>query len=96
MARITSEQAVKASGGDRFLLVLMASQRARELARGSQPKIDTDNHGHGVVALKEIEQGLYTRKHYFESLEKKGKYDEHHSTQGKRNSELNPRFDPLY
>jgi len=96
VARISSELAVKMSGGDRFLLVLMASQRTRELARGSHPKIDTNGHSHGIVALKEIEQGLYTKKDYFDSLDKKGKNNEHHSTQAKRNSERNIGFDPIY
>lgn len=55
MARITSEKAAEAVG-NRFDLVLIASQRVRELKRGSMPKITSKN-GAGVTALREIEQG---------------------------------------
>jgi DNA-directed RNA polymerase omega subunit len=95
MARITSEAAANMIGGDRFLLVLVASQRTRELSRGSRPKIDPEGHSHSVVALKEIEQGLYTVKDYYNTLDKKGKHNEHHSTQSKRNSERDIGFDPI-
>jgi len=44
--------------GNRFNLVLVASQRVRELRRGSRPLVDNSNNSHPVVlALKEIEQG---------------------------------------
>ncbi len=56
--------------GSRFDLVLVASQRARELKRGSTPKIKTDN-GPIVTALEEIEQGLYTQEDYLKTV--KGK-----------------------
>jgi DNA-directed RNA polymerase subunit omega len=55
MARITSEKAALAVG-NRFDLVLIASQRARELKRGSVPKISSKN-GAAVTALREIEEG---------------------------------------
>ena len=70
MARITSQKAAKEYGG-LFDLVLGASQRTRELRRGSTPKVDCDN-GPIVTALKEIEEGLYTKQDYLNSL--KGKY----------------------
>ena len=73
MARITSQRAVEASGGNRYLLVLMASQRTKELIRGSQPKVEVKGNSKAITALKEIEQGLYTRKDYFETLERKPK-----------------------
>jgi len=66
MARITSQKAAQQYGG-LFDLVLGASHRAREIRRGSAPKIQTDN-GPVVTALKEIEQGLYTKKDYMKSL----------------------------
>lgn len=59
MARITSEKAAEAVG-NRFDLVLIASQRARELKRGALPKITSKN-GVGVTAIREIEQGLVGR-----------------------------------
>jgi DNA-directed RNA polymerase omega subunit len=69
MARITSQKAAQVYGG-LFDLVLGASQRAREIRRGSAPKIKTDN-GPVVAALKEIEEGLYTKKDFLKSF--KGK-----------------------
>jgi DNA-directed RNA polymerase omega subunit len=84
MARITSQRAVEASGGNRYLLVLMASQRTKELINGSQPKVEVKGNSKAIIALKEIEQGLYTRKDYFETLErktqKKGYRDEYYPT----------------
>ena len=55
MARITSEKAVLAVE-NRFDLVLIASQRVRELKRGAMPKVPSKN-GAVVTALREIEQG---------------------------------------
>jgi DNA-directed RNA polymerase omega subunit len=69
MARITSQKAALQYGG-LFDLVLGASQRAREIRRGSTPKIKTDN-GPIVTALKEIEEGLYTKKDYLKSIKDK-------------------------
>jgi len=55
MARITSEKAVEAVG-NRFDLVLIASQRTRELKRGAMPKVSSKNSA-VVTALREIEAG---------------------------------------
>jgi len=66
MARITSQKAAQVYGG-LFDLVLGASQRAREIRKGSQPKVKCDN-GAVVTALKEIEEGLYTKKDYMKTL----------------------------
>ena len=71
MARITSQKAGEMYGG-LFDLVLGASQRAREIRRGSMPKVKTDN-GPVVTALKEIEEGLYTKEDYLKSLKGKRK-----------------------
>jgi DNA-directed RNA polymerase omega subunit len=70
MARITSQKAAQAIG-NQFDLVLVASERAREIKRGSLPKIKSDN-SEIVTALKEIEEGLYTKQDYLRTL--KGKY----------------------
>jgi DNA-directed RNA polymerase subunit omega len=44
--------------GNRFNLVLVAAQRARELRRGSRPLVENINNSTPIVlALKEIEQG---------------------------------------
>ena len=55
-AGLTSEHAVDALG-NRYDLVLVASQRARELRRGHAPKIVT-KYGAMVTAILEIEEGL--------------------------------------
>lgn len=69
MARITSQQAAAVYGGI-YDLVLGASQRARELRKGSAPRVMCSN-GAVVTALREAEQGLYTKQDYMKSL--KGK-----------------------
>jgi DNA-directed RNA polymerase subunit omega len=60
-ARYTSEEAAFMIG-NRFDLVLIASQRVRELKRGYQPKIVTKA-GPVVTALEEIEKGLVGREY---------------------------------
>ena len=66
MARITSQKAAIAAGG-LFDLVLVASQRAREIRRGSPTKAEP-GHGPVVSALKEIEDGHYTKEDYLRTL----------------------------
>lgn len=56
MARISSEKAVTQIG-NRYDLILVASQRVRELRNGHRPKIDV-NHGPVLTSLTEIEEGL--------------------------------------
>ena len=53
MARITVEDCVD-KFPSRFELVLVASQRARELHSGENPTIDRDNDKNTVIALREI------------------------------------------
>lgn len=53
MARVTVEDCVL-QVPNRFELVLLAAQRARNLARGGQITIDRDNDKNPVVALREI------------------------------------------
>ncbi len=65
MARITSQKAAQAVG-NQFDLVLVASQRAREIKRGSQSTIK--GHGPVVSALREIEEGHYTKEEYLKTL----------------------------
>jgi DNA-directed RNA polymerase subunit omega len=60
-ARYTSEEAALMVG-NRFDLVLIASQRVRELKRGHQPKLVTKA-GPTVTALQEIEKGLVGREY---------------------------------
>jgi DNA-directed RNA polymerase subunit K/omega len=54
-AGLTSQAAVEAIG-NRYNLVLVASQRMRELARGALRRVQS-RYGDGVTTLLEIEQG---------------------------------------
>jgi DNA-directed RNA polymerase subunit omega len=53
MARVTVEDCVQ-KVPNRFELVLLASQRARNISRGEELTIDRDNDKNPVVALREI------------------------------------------
>jgi DNA-directed RNA polymerase subunit omega len=53
MARVTAEDCVR-KVPNRFELVMMASQRARELGGGAQLSVERDNDKNPVVALREI------------------------------------------
>ncbi|MBM3591328.1 MAG: DNA-directed RNA polymerase subunit omega [Alphaproteobacteria bacterium] len=56
MARVTVEDCIEKIP-NRFELVLMAAQRARNISRGEQITIDRDNDKNPVVALREIAEG---------------------------------------
>ena len=71
MARITSHKAAQVYGGI-FDLVLGASQRARELARGDTANVKSKN-GPVVTALREIEEGKYTKADYMKTVKVKSK-----------------------
>lgn len=77
MARYTSQAAVAAIG-NRYDLVLVASQRARELKNGSMPRVEGKDASFNVTALREIEAGKYTFQDYLNKLhtKKKGRKDE--------------------
>lgn len=53
MARVTVEDCI-VQVPNRFELVLLAAQRARNISRGEEPTIDRDNDKNPVVALREI------------------------------------------
>lgn len=53
MARITVEDCLEVVD-NRFELVLMATKRARQVAKGAQSLVDTSNDKPTVVALREI------------------------------------------
>jgi DNA-directed RNA polymerase subunit omega len=78
--QLSSEDAVKAYG-DRFEMVLAASQRARDLKNGHMPRVEGKN-GFIVTALNEIEQGKYTRADFLKTIKtkKKGQRDEYFPT----------------
>jgi DNA-directed RNA polymerase subunit omega len=70
--RLTSELAVEQIG-NRFNLVLVASQRARELKNGSVPRVAEPEKTFISTALREIEEGKYTFKDYLNKIPKKRK-----------------------
>ena len=56
MARITVEDCL-AVVNNRFELVLMATKRARQLAKGATATVDEENDKPTVLALREIAEG---------------------------------------
>jgi DNA-directed RNA polymerase subunit omega len=56
MARITVEDCVPVLP-NRFELIVLAAQRARELARGEKPRIRRAHDKNTIVALREIAAG---------------------------------------
>ncbi|HSS63766.1 MAG TPA: DNA-directed RNA polymerase subunit omega [Gammaproteobacteria bacterium] len=56
MARITVEDCVEKIG-NRFELVLVATKRARQIARGSPPLVEEENDKATVLSLREIADG---------------------------------------
>ena len=57
MARITVEDCVEKIS-NRFDLVLVATKRARQVARGAAPLLEEENDKPTVIALREIAEGL--------------------------------------
>jgi len=72
MARFSAEEAAEAIG-NRFDLVLVASQRARELKNGSAQRVEGKDASYAVTALREIEQGKYTKQDYLSKISRKEK-----------------------
>lgn len=56
MARVTVEDCV-VKVPNRFNLVLLAAQRAREISSGSELTLERDNDKNPVVALREVAEG---------------------------------------
>jgi DNA-directed RNA polymerase subunit omega len=56
MARITVEDCLEHTE-NRFQLVLVATKRARQIARGAQPMLEVENDKPTVLALREIAAG---------------------------------------
>jgi DNA-directed RNA polymerase subunit omega len=61
MARLTVEDCLD-NVENRFDLVLVASQRARQLAMGAESLVPEDNDKPTVIALREIAENLINRK----------------------------------
>ena len=67
MARVTVEDCVLRVP-NRFELVLLAAQRARNLSRGEEITVDRDNDKNPVVALREIADDVIDADELRESL----------------------------
>ena len=67
MARITVEDCID-KFPSRFELVMVASQRARKLFSGEEPKIEKDNDKNTVIALREIAAECMTVEDMKENL----------------------------
>jgi len=61
MARITVEDCLKREN-NRFILVLLAAKRAKQLLSGKAPVVDTRSNKAVVSALREIASGKVTFK----------------------------------
>ena len=59
MARIAVEDCLQVVD-NRFELVLMATKRARQLAKGAEPLLSNENDKPTVLALREIAEGKVT------------------------------------
>lgn len=57
MARVTVEDCIEVIN-NRFKLVLMSSQRARDIGAGQTPMVERDNDKNTVIALREIADQL--------------------------------------
>jgi DNA-directed RNA polymerase subunit omega len=79
MARVTVEDCVQRVP-NRFELVLLAAQRARNISRGEELTVDRDNDKNPVVALREIAAKLIkpdeAKEDYIRSLQKHAEVDE--------------------
>jgi len=69
MARVTVEDCVL-KVPNRFDLVMLAAQRARNVSRGEAPTLDRDNDKNPVLALREIAEGTVELPHIWQDLVK--------------------------
>ncbi|MGH7210175.1 MAG: DNA-directed RNA polymerase subunit omega, partial [Acetobacteraceae bacterium] len=69
MARVTVEDCVEKIP-NRFELVLLAAQRARNLSRGEELTLDRDNDKNPVLALREIAEGTVQLPEIWQDLVK--------------------------
>ncbi|MES2771750.1 MAG: DNA-directed RNA polymerase subunit omega [Pseudomonadota bacterium] len=58
MARVTVEECLEHIP-NRFQMTLAATYRARQIAAGSTPGVEVERHKPTVLALLELEQGLF-------------------------------------
>ncbi|HOG17251.1 MAG TPA: DNA-directed RNA polymerase subunit omega [Syntrophales bacterium] len=69
MARITVEDSLQMAR-NRFALVILTAQRARQLLKGSRPLADIRNNREIVAALREIAAGkvMYAHPEYLKGV----------------------------
>ena len=67
MARVTVEDCIT-KVPNRFKLVLLASQRARDLSAGTAPTLERENDKNPVIALREIAESTIDLEELHDSL----------------------------
>ena len=67
MARVTGEDCVE-KVTNRFELVMVASQRSREISAGAEPRVEIDRDKNPVVALREIAEDKASPEELYNSL----------------------------
>ena len=67
MARVTVEDCVE-KVTNRFELVMVASQRSREISAGAEPRVEIDRDKNPVVALREIAEDKASPEELYNSL----------------------------
>lgn len=79
MARVTVEDCVEVVN-NRFELVVLAGQRAKEISAGATLTVDRDNDKNAVVALREIADRTVNvdilRESVVRSMQKRSKFDD--------------------
>lgn len=90
MARVTVEDCVE-QVPNRFDLVMLAAQRAKEIASGGQLTVERDNDKNPVVALREIAERTISLEQVHEGLVRS--FQKVHEKD--EPEEDNPEFDPL-
>lgn len=65
--QVDMEKCIDQAGG-KYNLILIAAERARELARGSKSKVTTDTGKPVITALLEIQAGLVDNEEYLSKL----------------------------
>ncbi len=74
MARLTVEDCLE-NINNRYDLVLLASKRARQIARGADPQVEEEADKPTVIALREISEGLVTDEN-IDKLDRRPGFDE--------------------
>jgi len=74
MARLTVEDCLE-NINNRYDLVLLATKRARQIARGADPLVEEEADKPSVIALREISAGLVTAEN-LDKLDRSHGYEE--------------------